>query len=167
MSKKYSKGFERSYKFYYNNINNFTFCGTAEADREFVAISDINGRTAKECFMRIDSNGINLPCCEPELLNKLLLCKAAINFQIKQWAEGRADGTLPLVEFSKRELIRKYNPNREEYIRYYLTSMIVSWNEDGTIKTYRDIQKQYNLPDWVITAVEKQKEQILKLKLNP
>lgn len=115
---KYSQNFERDYLVYLNNISNFTFCGTSAP--KFQALPRPNGKSAKEVFYRIDSNGINLPTSEPKLLNKLLLCKASINFHIKMWAEGRKDATLPYPELLS-------------------------------------IQKEFNLPDWVINAVEKQK----------
>ncbi len=150
---KYSKGFERDYTFYLQNIDNFVFCGTVEPS--FVAIPDSNGKSAKECFMRIDSNGVNLPCNEPELLNRLLLCKASINFQIKQWAEGRSDGTLPLMEFSKRAAVIKNKPSRSEYIQSYLPHRTLEW-KNGVSIYHRDIEKQYGLPQWVIEATEKQ-----------
>jgi hypothetical protein len=82
---KYSKEFERDYNFYLSNIDNFTVCGTK---LKYEAIPDENGKTAKETFFYIDSSGKNLPCREPDLLNQLLLCKASVNFMIKQWADG-------------------------------------------------------------------------------
>ena len=98
MKKKYSDNFERDNKFYFENIKHFNFCGTLTP--KFEAIEDINGKTAKEVFYLIDSTGKNHPTCEPKLLNDLLMCKASVNFHIKQWAEGRADGSLPFCEFA-------------------------------------------------------------------
>lgn len=117
---KYSKKYERDYEFYYSQRNVFNFCGTLTP--KYTAVFDENGKSAKEVFYMIDSQGKNLPTNEPELLNELLLCKASINFQIKQWGEGRAKGITSLYELT------------EEY------------------------KNQYNLPEWVIVAVEKQKE---------
>ena len=99
MAKKYSSNFERDYSFYLLNKDIFNFCGTLIPKQS--AISDENGKTAKEVFYSIDSQGKNIPCKEPELLNELLLCKGGVNFQIKLWAEGRADGTLPSIEFEE------------------------------------------------------------------
>ena len=99
MAKKYSSNFERDYSFYLLNKDIFNFCGTLIPKHS--AISNENGKTAKEVFYSIDSQGKNIPCKEPELLNELLLCKGGVNFQIKLWAEGRADGTLPGIEFEE------------------------------------------------------------------
>ena len=82
---KYSKNFERDYNFYLKNRNVFNFCG---GQTKYQAIPDEKGYSAKECLLSIDSTGKNIPCCEPELLNKLLLCKASVNFNIKLWADG-------------------------------------------------------------------------------
>ena len=145
----YSKNFERDYNFYLNNLDNFNFCGTLTPNHS--AIPDNNGFSAKDVFYSIESNGINKPCKEPDLLNKLLLCKSSVNFQIKQWAETRAEGTLPLIEFSKREMAKQYPeiPINEEI-------KTLDWI-NGEPVYYRDIESQFNLPEWVIDAVERQK----------
>lgn len=67
------------------NKDIFNFCGIPS---KYQAISDKNGKSAKEVFYNIDSRGKNIPCFEPELLNQLLLCKGSINFNIKLWADG-------------------------------------------------------------------------------
>src|SRR5882672_1579770 len=97
--KRFSKNFERDYNFYLSNMDNFNFCGTLIP--KYSAISG-GALSAKECFYLIESEGINRPCCDPHLLDRLLLCKAGVNFQIKQWVDGRIDGTLPLFELSQR-----------------------------------------------------------------
>jgi|GEM_PF-3178608 len=154
---KYSKQFEETYNFYLRNINVFVFCGTLNPKHE--AIYSKQGLSAKECFYCIESNGVNKPCCEPELLNSLLLCKASVNFQIKQWAESRAEGTLPLAEFSKTECISKNtNITKEDLNPIY----VIDWQFGEPVK-YSDIQTQYNLPSWVISAVEKQKYKFYKI----
>lgn len=105
MKPQYSESFERDYAFYLKNIEEFTFCGTLLPKHQ--AIPNDNGLSAKEVFYLIDSQGKNKECCEPELLDKLLLCKAGVNFQIKQWAEGRHDATLPKSELT--EYLEKIN----------------------------------------------------------
>lgn len=145
---KYSNRYNEVFDFYYRNIGVFDFCGTLNPKYEAIPSGSLS---AKECFYLIDSQGVNKPCSEPELLNKLLLTKAAVNFQIKEWAQGRADCTLPLVEFSKREMAAKYpdiNINSE--------CKVLAWSVI-TPKYYNDIEEQYSLPEWVISAVEKQK----------
>lgn len=140
---KYSASFERDYDFYLSNKNKFTFCGTVTPKHK--AIFDQNGKTAKQVFYLIDSCGKNQPTKEPDLLNELLLCKASINFQIKQWAEGRADGTLPLYELTGE-------------------GQVLNWLEkDGdVISVYgKSMKEEFNLPEWVIKAVENQKEKLM------
>lgn len=93
----YSKNFERDYNWYLKHKNEFKFCGTRIP--KYTAISDNEGYSAKEVFYSIDSQGKNLKCREPELLNNLLLCKASINFHIKAlWSEGIKDGSTKAFE---------------------------------------------------------------------
>jgi hypothetical protein len=99
---KFSENFERDYKFYYNNIHNFTFSGSEYSNM----ISDKKGRTAKECFHLLDSRGKKLPCQEIILLRMLLNCKASVNLNIKMWAQGRAEYTLSLEEL--KEMLNDY-----------------------------------------------------------
>ena len=99
MSRRYSPGFERDYLFYLSNICNFSFAGTMQP--KYKAIPDPQGISAKEAFFFIDSSGKNKPCREPELLDSILLCKASVNFHIKMWAEGRAEGTIATHELRK------------------------------------------------------------------
>ena len=142
--RKYSANFERDYDFYLTNKNKFTFCGTITPKHK--AIFDPNGKSAKEVFYSIDSSGKNHPTKEPGLLDELLLCKAGVNFQIKQWAEGRVDGTLPLYELTG-------------------DGQVLNWLEkDGEVIAVSggNIREEFNLPEWVIKAVENQKEKILK-----
>lgn len=154
MEIKYSKAFERDYEFYLSNLDEFNFCGTLNP--KHTAIYSSAGLAAKECFYFIESEGKNKPCREPELLNRLLLTKASVNFQIKEWAQGRADGTLPLVEFSKRHMAIKYAgvPINED-------CKVLSWVNNEPVY-YIDIETQFGLPEWVIDATEKQKVKLWK-----
>ncbi len=144
--KKYSENFERDYKFYFDNIEHFNFCGTSIP--KFKAITDENGKSAKEVFYSIDSEGKNIPTSEPDLLDKLLMCKASVNFHIKQWAEGRAEGTLPFCEFAGDGETLEWEVKDGEPIAVYKKSMAIV----------------YGFPDWVITSVENQKTKIHKEK---
>ena len=156
---KYSKKFERDYKFYYDNRYNFNFCGTLNP--KFVALPDSEANNAKEVFYELESNGSKTStvfCSEAILLNELLLCKGGINFQIKQWAEGRADGTLMLIELSKDYFYKKFNISKETILRAEANNVI--WFEQYP----KDIKQEFNLPDWVIDAVEKQKDKLINLK---
>lgn len=155
--RKYSRGFERDYSFYLRNLNVFNFCGTLNPKHE--AMFNARGKSAKEAFYFIQSQGKNYPCSEPDLLNNLLLAQAGINFQIKQWAEGRLEGTLPLHELSKK-LAAKYYPQSD-----FTDCKILSWG-NGKLVYYEDMQEEYNLPDWVIEAVQAQFYKGLHLKHN-
>lgn len=103
--RKFKPQFERDYNFYLNNRDKFTFAGSDISKTYDIQYSE-KGKTAKECFHRLDSEGKLLPCCEKELLLELLACKAAINLQIQIWAQSRAEYTLPLIEL-------------KEYMEYY------------------------------------------------
>ena len=142
----YSENFNRDYEFYLENIDNFKFCGTQLP--KFKAIFNENGKSAKEVFYSIDTYGKNISTSEPELLNSLLLCKASVNFQIKQWAEARAEGTLSLSEFcgDGETPVLEWKMENNTAIPIYHNSIVA----------------QYNLPDWVIKAVENQKVKFYK-----
>lgn len=64
--------------------------------------------SALEAFYLIESKGFpkRLTTTDPDKLLKLLRTKAAINMQIKLWAEGRADGTLPKDEL--KSILKEY-----------------------------------------------------------
>lgn len=94
-AKGYSKNFERDFEFYQNNLDLFDFSGSPAPG----VVYDPEGPSAKRCFHIFDSEGKLKPCSEPELLSRLLLAKASVNWHIKAWAEGRADGTFPGIEF--------------------------------------------------------------------
>ena len=101
---KYSKNFERDYKWYLSVANVFSFDGTKDYYNkkgvELIQIDD-NGKTAKECFYLYDSNGIIKPTCEPEELKTLLKTKGSVNLHIKMYAEDRAKGYLPKIDFNE------------------------------------------------------------------
>lgn len=89
---KYSKRFQEDYQFYNKNTQRFNFCGKKPEQ------IDLNpgGFDAKKCFYLRDSTGVSHPCKEPEKLQELLVCKASVNWHIKQWSEGLTEGsTLP------------------------------------------------------------------------
>lgn len=94
---RYSSGFERDYTFYFANLDRFDFSGSPPPTVEH----DPQGPDAKRCFHVYDSTGKLRACREPELLQRLLLTKASVNFHIKQWAQGRSDGTFPGIEFAE------------------------------------------------------------------
>lgn len=59
------------------------------------------GKSAKECFYKLDTQGKVIPTNEPELLLQLHKCKGSINFNIKMWAESRGKGELGSIEFQE------------------------------------------------------------------
>lgn len=99
--KKFKPTFEKDYNFYLANRHAFDFSGSDIKAQYASLVMDEKGKTAKECFHKLDSEGKLLPCKEPELLLDLLKCKAAVNLQIKIWAESRAEYTLSLFELKE------------------------------------------------------------------
>ena len=125
---KYSKSFERDFKWYSKHKGDFNFDACSEYldnnGKNNLVEFDENGKTAKEVFYLYDSvsgKSKTIPTCEPELLFSILKCKGGINFMIKMWAEDRGKGNLGKLEF---------------------------------IET---IVPEFELLDWMVTAVENQK----------
>jgi hypothetical protein len=123
--RKYTVSFEKDYSFYFLQRHVFTFAGSDIRASNPSLVYNENGKTAKECFHKLDSEGKLLPCSEPDLLIELLTCKAAVNLQIKTWAQSRAEYTLSLFEL-------------------------------------QEMMEYYQCPEWVLRAVESQKDRILK-----
>lgn len=102
---KYSKNFEDDYNWFLSVLDIFNFDGVNyyyNKKGDDVIITDLNnGLTAKECFYLYDSQGKIIPCKEPDLLHKLLKTKGSVNLHIKMFAEDRAKGVLPKIEFMK------------------------------------------------------------------
>lgn len=95
---KFSKNFERDWNWYVKYKDEFTFSGSL--NRELIVDLE-KGKNAKECFFIFDSQGKLNSTNEPELLSKVIKCKESINFQIKEYAQDRAKGYLPRIEFDK------------------------------------------------------------------
>ena len=100
MKRKFKPNFEKDYSFYFAQRNAFTFAGS-DISKQYRIVFSEKGKTAKECFHKLDSEGKLLPCSEPQLLLELLICKAAVNLQIKLWAQSRAEYTLSLFELQE------------------------------------------------------------------
>lgn len=105
---KYSQRFNEDYGWYLKNKDIFKFCGKAPpfTDRlgNNLVVPDLEkGKSSKECFYVFDSTGKIIATREPELLFEILRCKAGINWQIKQWAEGLINPFLdaPLFDSDK------------------------------------------------------------------
>ena len=58
-----------------------------------------DGVSGKEAFYRWDSNGKILPTKHPNLLHSLLKTKGSVNLHIKMFAQDRAHGLYPKLEF--------------------------------------------------------------------
>lgn len=95
---RYSPSFERDWTFYLRSRSEFTFCGKPDSEIHAKIIPSPSGKTAKECFLSLDSRGEVVPCLEPELLFEVLRTKAAINWQVRQWAEMLLGGVLRPLE---------------------------------------------------------------------
>lgn len=151
-SKKYfSSQFERDYAFYLDNKDKFTFAGSnikkdysiqfpgepepidKDDDGNDITVPFFtpyaeNGKSAKACFHLLDSQGKRKPCAEPQLLVEILTCKAAINLQIKTWAQSRAEYSLSLFEL-------------KEYLEHYKAP---EW-----VLTAIENQKMKILKEWI------------------
>ena len=128
--------------------NQFTFSG---GEIECEILYDKNGVDWFKGFRLYDERGKRkITTKHPETLHRLIKSKSSLTFQIKQWAEARAEGTLPLVEFSKRLTKEKYPMADTNGIT------TINW-ENGEPRHYDDIETMYQLPSWVINAVEAQK----------
>lgn len=127
--RRYSQAFERDYSFYESNMNRFTFAGSV------ISIEPNNDRPpvdAKKAFFVYDSTGRIFPCHEAEKFEKLLICKKAINLQLKAWADGFVDcvqtieellesfeGEVPdWIEESLRNQIKKRHGHTPEHLNY-------------------------------------------------
>lgn len=88
--KRYSDNFERDWAFYVRNADAFAFSGSHPPEVE----RDAGGPDAKRAFHDYDSRGVLRATSEPDLLRRVLICKASVNLHVKMWAEGLADGTL-------------------------------------------------------------------------
>lgn len=99
---KYSKNFDRDWDWYNKYKDIFTFSGSPNTRHEhYKKIKQGNKYTAKEAFYIYDTQGKTLGCAKPELLQQIFKCKESINFQIKEWAQDRAKGYLPKIEFDE------------------------------------------------------------------
>ena len=99
---KFSKRFEKDYEWFKSMVDVFSFDGNEHyTNKKGVDIiqHDTKGNTAKECFYLYDSQGKIKPTSEPNKLKQLLKVKGSINLQIQMYAEDRARGYLPRIQF--------------------------------------------------------------------
>lgn len=99
---KFSKQFIEKYQYYLNCP--FTFSGKAPKKSDYSE----QGADAIEAFYNAE-NGINIPTKDSNILEKALLGKAALNWQIKFWATEIAAGRLipqELAEFHLPKFVK-------------------------------------------------------------
>lgn len=99
---KYNEAFERDFNWYLKVRHKFNFDGASDYFNKKgkpIIVYDKNGVSGKEAFYRWDSNGQIVPTKHPNLLKCLLKTKGSVNLHIKMYAEDRAKGLFPLIEF--------------------------------------------------------------------
>lgn len=96
---KYSKGFDRDFKWLLSVRHKFTFSGNS---LNITPSFDINGVSGKEAFYRYESEGNNLPTRHPNLFRTLLQAKASASFHAKElYGKDRRDGFLSGIEMEE------------------------------------------------------------------
>lgn len=103
MKQKYSPDFERDFNWYLKMRTKFNFDGCNgywNKQGNDIIVFDKNGVIGKEAFYKWDSQGKITPTKHPNILHTLLKTKGSVNLHIKMYAEDRAKGLLPLIEFN-------------------------------------------------------------------
>lgn len=95
--RRYSTNFTRDFNWYLKVRNLFNFDGQLPKDIPYSK----TGVSAKEAFFILDSTGKLVPTKHPSTLERVLRTKGSVNLHIKQYAEGRAEGTFPGIEFKQ------------------------------------------------------------------
>ncbi len=106
---KFSDNFDRDFRWYLSVRHMFNFDGCAkyfDKKGNDIIVYNKNGASAKECFYKWDTNGKILPTKHPNILHTLLKTKGSVNLHIKMFAEDRANGCYPLIEF--KDFCKKY-----------------------------------------------------------
>ena len=99
---KYSPEFNRDINWYLKMRAMFDFDGSGNYKNrqgQDIIVFDRSGVSGKEAFYKWDSTGKTLPTRHPNLLHTLLRTKGSVNLHIKMYAEDRAKGLFPLIEF--------------------------------------------------------------------
>jgi hypothetical protein len=134
--KNYKHKFLSAFNFYLKVRKEFNFCGTSVADMRYKIFYDKTGVDAKECFFNLE-NGINKPTKHPNIVNAVLLSKASINFNIKQWADGMKD-SYPLLQS----------------VEDFWNEKDIVWDKDATFR-YESLADK-GFPDWVFNSLKQQ-----------
>ena len=108
---KFSKKFESDYNWYLSVAHIFNFDGCDNYyNKKGVRLIQYSeeGLTAKECFYLYDSQGVIKQTREAGLLEIILKTKGSVNLHIKMYAEDRAKGYLPKIEFE--DMVKELDP---------------------------------------------------------
>lgn len=101
---KYSKSFERDYKWYLSISDLYNFDGASGYFNKKglpIIVHDAGGVDAKTAFYYFDTQGKILPTKEPEKFRLVLRTKGSVNLHIKMYAQDRANGRLPKILFDE------------------------------------------------------------------
>lgn len=84
---------------YFGLRKKFNFDGKPDEEIEF----NLNGCDGFTAFYNVDTHGKKKlkPTKHPNIYKALMKTKSSLNLHIKMYAEDRANGTLPKVEFDK------------------------------------------------------------------
>lgn len=99
---KYNDNFKRDVEWYLSQRHLFNFDGCHSyfnKKGEEIIQPDKKGVDGIEAYFHWDSNGKIKPTRHPNILHALLKTKGSVNLHIKMYAEDRASGVLPGIEF--------------------------------------------------------------------
>lgn len=99
---KYKPHFNRDFSWYLSMRNVFNFDGETHyinKNGEEIVQFDSNGVDGKKAFFEWDSKGKIKPTKHPNILKTILKAKGSVNLHIKMYAEDRAKGIFPYIEF--------------------------------------------------------------------
>lgn len=94
---KYSENFIRDITWYLKVRHEFSFDGSIEREVKF----NKKGIDGIKAFHIFDSQGKLVETKHPNILKTILKTKGSVNLHIKMYAEDRAKGILPKIEFEK------------------------------------------------------------------
>jgi hypothetical protein len=98
----YSAEFDRDFNWYFKMRAKFNFDGSKDycnKKGQDIIVYDKKGVSGKEAFYKWDSQGKISPTRHPNILAMLLKTKGSVNLHIKMYAEDRAHGLYPFIEF--------------------------------------------------------------------
>jgi hypothetical protein len=115
----YSTNFTRDFNWYLKMRHLFNFDGKHKE-----VISDKNGIDGRKAFYLLDTEGKLFPTKHPNILTTLIKTKGSVNLHVKMYAEDRASGLLPLIEFRGMCIKWKapkwfYNSVEHQKVKYY------------------------------------------------